>query len=569
MLKNIYRSFKEINFGIVISMFIISILLLIGIARILKYSDFQFSDNNRFVNLSSSVEYFIPQGIQNPTINQVTNNFENKFTKGNLKSIYFPEDVKKVWLRLKLQDNQDDIKNLLYIDCKFIENIDVYIPITDNKFISVKPKEYFIFPYIDLPENTDFNKDIYINLTWDSNVFNLFLAKDSDFYINQNLLICFYVGNLGVLLGMIIMNMVLFFSSKDNKYLFHSFFTGSLLLLLYSLSGMQRLIFGFTSNNRLIAFGAMAALAWILFIYSYLDIKNNMPMLNKYFRISIAFFILSLCVSEIIPNGFTYDILYLYLLITGLSIIVSMYSYFKFNMGSIYYLIGIFILFTGFIIYILGSYGLLAWNIITFSACYPAASIETLLFTIGIIKQIKTEKEKNNKLQMEAFTDKLTNLYNRRYFEDTVMNKIIELNNERSTVSMLILDIDHFKNVNDTYGHDAGDSVLAEVAMLIKQCLRKEDILVRWGGEEFVVILPLTNAQEGTIIAERMRTNIENHIFKYVKKTTISIGVAEKTIEESFEDWFRRVDNAMYKAKEGGRNMVCVCYLNGIYMNEK
>lgn len=569
MLKKIYRSFKEINFVIVISIVIISILFSTGLAKILNYRDFQFFANNKFVNLSSSVEYFIPQGIQNPTINQVTNNFENKFTKANLKSIYFPEDVKKVWLKLKLHGNQADIENVIYIDCEFIENIEIYIPITDNKFISVKPKEYFIFPYIDLPENTDFNKDIYINLTWDSNVFNLFLAKDSDFYINQNLLTCFYVGNLGVLLGMIIMNLVLFFSSKDSKYLFHSFFTGSLLLLLYCLSGMQRLIFGFTSNNRLIAFGAMAALAWILFIYSYLDIKNNMPMLNKYFRISIAFFILSLFVSEIIPNGFTYDILYLYLFITGLSIIVSIHSYLKFNMGSIYYLIGIFILFTGFTIYILASCGLLAWNIITFSACYPAASIETLLFTIGIIKQIKTEKEKNNKLQMEAFTDKLTNLYNRRYFEDTVMNKIIELNNERSTVSMLILDIDRFKNVNDTYGHDAGDSVLAEVAMLIKQCLRKEDILVRWGGEEFVVILPLTNAQEGTIIAERMRTNIENHIFKYVKKTTISIGVAEKTIEESFEDWFRRVDNAMYKAKEGGRNMVCVCYLNGIYMNEK
>lgn len=569
MLKNIYGNLKKINFILVIIILIISTLLLTGLVKIFKYNDFQFSDNNRYVNLSNKVEYFIPQDSKNTTIDQVTNVFENKFTKGNLKSIYFPEDVKKVWLRLKLQDNQADTKNVLYIDCKFIENIDIYIPITDNNFISVKPKEYFIFPYIDLPENTDFNKDIYINLTWDSNVFNLLLAKDSDFYINQNLLICFYVGNLGVLLGMIIMNMVLFFSSKDNKYLFHSFFTGLLLLLLYSLSGMQRLIFGFTSNNRLITLGAMAALAWILFIYSYLDIKNNMPMLNKYFRISIAFLILSLCVSKIIPNGFTYDILYLYLFIIGLSIIVSVYSYFKFNMGSIYYLIGIFILFTGFIIYILGSYGLLAWNIITFSACYPAASIETLLFTIGIIKQIKTEKEKNNKLQMEAFTDKLTNLYNRRYFEDTVMNKIAELNNERSSVSMLILDIDRFKNVNDTYGHDAGDSVLAEVAMLIKQCLRKEDILVRWGGEEFVVILPFTNAQEGTVIAERIRTNIENHIFKYVKKITISIGVAEKTIEESFEDWFRRVDNAMYKAKEGGRNMVCVCYLNGIYMNEK
>jgi diguanylate cyclase (GGDEF)-like protein len=200
----------------------------------------------------------------------------------------------------------------------------------------------------------------------------------------------------------------------------------------------------------------------------------------------------------------------------------------------------------------------------TFNACYLAASIETLLFTIGIIKQIKDEKEKNNKLQIEAITDKLTNLYNRRYFEETVTYKIVELDKKKSTISMLIIDIDHFKNVNDTYGHNIGDSVLAKAAMIIKQCLRNEDILVRWGGEEFVVILPFTNVQEGTVIAEKIRTSMESHIFKYVNKITVSIGVAEKIAEESFEDWFKMVDKAMYKAKESGRNRVCVSNLNVI-----
>ena len=238
-----------------ISILTISILLLSGLSKILKYSDFQIFDNNKYINLSSTVEYSIPENSQNPDINQIINDSENKFIKDNFKSIYFPDNVTNVWLNLKLQGNQADIKNVLYIDCEFIENIKFYIPTTDNKFISVKPKDYFIFPYIDLPENTDFNKDIYINLTWDSNVFNLLLAKDSDFFINQNWLTCFYIGNLGVLFGMIIMNIVLFFSSKDNKYLFHALFTASLISLLYCLSGMQRLIFGFTTDNKLIALG--------------------------------------------------------------------------------------------------------------------------------------------------------------------------------------------------------------------------------------------------------------------------------------------------------------------------
>lgn len=564
MIKKVPIKLKGINFITLIGIITISILLLANFVKVIKYNNLEFLDVNKYINLSTSLEYFIPQDKLNTKIDQVANNPEIKFTKNNLKSIYFPEDVKKVWLKLNLQDKQASTDNIIYIDCEFIENIEFYIPTTDNRFVLVKPNEYFIFPYINLPANTDFNKSIYINSTWDSNVFNLLLAKNSDFYTNQTWLTCLYIGNLGVLLGMLIMNMVLFFSSKDSKYLFHSLFTGSLIALLYCLSGMHKLIFGFNSNSRLIALGSMTASTWILFIYSYLDIKNNIPMLNKFFKLLISLLILSLYLSGIIPGRFTYDILYLYIFIIGLCIIISVYSYFKFNMGSIYYLIGVSILFTGFIIYIFASYGLLQWNMFTFSACYPAASIETLLFTIGIIKQIKHEKERNNKLQMEVMTDKLTTLYNRRYFEETVINKIFELDKEKRLISMLILDIDHFKSVNDTYGHSAGDIVLTETAMVIKQCLRKEDILVRWGGEEFVIVLPFTNVDESTVIAERIRTSVKNHTFKFVNEITVSIGVAEKNTEESFENWFRRVDNALYNAKENGRNMVCVCYINGV-----
>ncbi|WP_026888739.1 GGDEF domain-containing protein [Clostridium beijerinckii] len=564
MLKNISIKLKEVNFISLTGIIIISILLLTNFVKVLKYSYFELIDVDKYINLSNNVDYFIPKDNQYAEIGQIEGNNNIKFEKNNSKNIYFPEDVQKVWLKLKLQDKQASTDNIIYIDCEFIEDIQFYIPTTDGRYVAEKPNEYFIFPYIKLPENIDFNKDIYINSTWDSNVFNLLLAKDSNFYTIQTLLACFYIGNLGVLLGMLIMNMILFFSSKDSKYLFHSLFTGSLLSLLYCLSGAQKLILGFNSNNRLIALGAMAASTWVLFIYSHLDIKSKMPILNNFFKLSISFLLLSLYISGIIPDGFTYDILYLYIIIVGLCILISIYSYFQFGMGSIYYLFGILILFTGFIIYILGSYGLLEWNIFTFSTCYPAASIETLLFTIGIIKQIKNEKELNNKLQLEVMTDKLTKIYNRRYFEETVANKILQLDKEKHLVSMLILDIDHFKNVNDTYGHSTGDLVLSEIAMIMKHCLRNEDILVRWGGEEFVAVLPFTNLKESTAIAEIIRLSIEKHVFKFVNKVTVSIGIAEKDIDEDFHSWFRRADNALYNAKENGRNAVCVCYTNEV-----
>jgi diguanylate cyclase (GGDEF)-like protein len=558
---------KGINFIISLSMLTITVLLLIGLIKIFIYSNFELFDNKKYINLSNDTEYLIPKHNQNIDINHITNYFKNEFIKNNIKNIYFGENSKNVWLRLNLHDkniNTTNDKNIIYTDCKFIENIEFYIPTTDGIFITVKPKQYFIFPYIDFPKNIDFHKDIYIKLTSNANVFNIFLTKDSDFYISQSVLACFYVGNLGILLGMAMMNITLFFSSKDKKYLFHSFFIGSLLSLLYAFSGMQVMPLGFVSDNEIIALVSMVSLTWVLFIYSYLDIKDNISILNKFFMILISLLTFSVYASQIIPSRFTYVIIYFCIFITGLCIIISVYSYLKFKIGSMYYLIGALILFTSIILYTFAFNGLLEYNILTSNAWYAASSIETLLFIVGIIEQIKDEKEKNNQLQMEVVTDKLTTLYNRRYFEETVKSRIIDLDMKKSAVSMLLLDIDHFKNVNDTYGHNVGDSVLAESAMLIKQCLRKEDMLVRWGGEEFVAILPFTNVQEAAVIAEKIRSSIDSHMFKYMNKATVSIGVAEKTVRESFETWFKKVDKAMYKAKEDGRNRVCCVY----YQNE-
>lgn len=564
MSKNLYKSIKKVDFLTLLSIITIAFLLLFGLFKVLRYCDFELFNSNRYTNLSSSVEYFLPPNDQNPDIDEIANNSDDTFKNGNFRSIYFSQDFGKVWLKLKLHGDQTEINNLLFFDCQFIKNINFYIPSTDGKFICVKPKEYFIFPYINFPKNTDFNRNIYINLDWTENSFNLLLAKDSDFYISQNWLTYFYIGTLGIIFGLAIMNIILFISSKDKKYLFHSFFTGSMLALLYCLSGTQRQIFGFTSDNNLITLVALVSLSWVLFLYSYLDIENNLPKLKSLFKFSIILLLLCLYVSQLIPNGFTYGILFLFMLVTGTCIFIAVYSYFKFKKGSIYYLIGKLVLFSGAALYLLATSGLLEWSPLTFNALYIAATIETLLFTVGIIKQIKTERKRNDILKIETVTDKLTNLYNRRYFDETVKIKINELELKKCAVSMLILDIDHFKNINDNYGHSAGDSVLSEISVITKHCLKEEDILIRWGGEEFVVILPFKNIEEGTVISEKIRRTIENNIFKYVGKATVSIGIAEKAFEESFENLFNRVDGAMYRAKEGGRNRVCISYGNGI-----
>ena len=118
------------------------------------------------------------------------------------------------------------------------------------------------------------------------------------------------------------------------------------------------------------------------------------------------------------------------------------------------------------------------------------------------------------------------------------------------------MDIDLFKDVNDTYGHKVGDTVLIQIAMILKQSIRSVDILGRWGGEEFLIICPETNINKAEILAEKIRKTIEDYTFPLVGKITCSFGVSQYHQEDETDDTFQRTDKALYKAKHSGRNSV-------------
>ena len=166
-----------------------------------------------------------------------------------------------------------------------------------------------------------------------------------------------------------------------------------------------------------------------------------------------------------------------------------------------------------------------------------------------------------DKLNLEANTDKHTGCYNKGYFNNRIA---LEVNKSKVTgdpLSLIIFDLDHFKKLNDNYGHDAGDFVLKEMANLIRTGgIREQDVFARYGGEEFVILLPKTNLKQSFEIAERLRKLIENKEFIYDGKrlpVTASIGVADyRQGVNTGTDLFKRADEAVYKAKEGGRNQV-------------
>jgi two-component system cell cycle response regulator len=166
-----------------------------------------------------------------------------------------------------------------------------------------------------------------------------------------------------------------------------------------------------------------------------------------------------------------------------------------------------------------------------------------------------------DKLNMEANTDRHTGCFNKTYFNNALALQVKKSKVTGDPLSLIIFDLDHFKKLNDNYGHDAGDFVLKEMAQVIRSNgVRENDVFARYGGEEFVILLPKTNLKHSFEIAERLRKLIEQHKFIYENKklpVTASIGVADyRQGVTNGTDLFKRADSAVYKSKEGGRNQV-------------
>jgi diguanylate cyclase (GGDEF)-like protein len=166
-----------------------------------------------------------------------------------------------------------------------------------------------------------------------------------------------------------------------------------------------------------------------------------------------------------------------------------------------------------------------------------------------------TLKQQRDALQKMALHDQLTELYNRRYLMEAADQKIAQSRRYKFPLCVLMLDVDHFKKVNDNYGHAVGDSVLKVVAEILQRQSRKDDIAARIGGEEFVLLLGQCNKPDAVKRAEQLRLEIEQANPEGIK-VTVSIGLAEYQQQENFDALLSLADQRLYQAKETGRNRV-------------
>jgi diguanylate cyclase (GGDEF)-like protein len=178
------------------------------------------------------------------------------------------------------------------------------------------------------------------------------------------------------------------------------------------------------------------------------------------------------------------------------------------------------------------------------------------------IKNLQDDLKRTNELLLElSNTDHLTGLFNRRFLMEALDKEVQRSSRKGGNLSILILDIDHFKNVNDTYGHLQGDAVLQKVALQLQKELRNYDIAARYGGEEFIAVLPDATIAEAAFVAERIRASIQTSKFNGALSQlclTVSLGVALYSPEDgtTVDGFIKRADDALYRAKANGRNKV-------------
>lgn len=198
--------------------------------------------------------------------------------------------------------------------------------------------------------------------------------------------------------------------------------------------------------------------------------------------------------------------------------------------------------------------GTIIWCLFSGKAIAPPHLDQGVIWIIDDISQRKILEEKLHNL---ATTDELTGLYNRRMFKELCTKEISRAKRHHNSFSLAIFDIDHFKNINDTYGHDTGDFILKTMAQLCSGQIRQDDSLARWGGEEFVLLLPDTALEKSRELCERLRQKIVEYSFSQLPQITVSFGLTEFAPEDSIESLVKRADQALYAAKESGRNKVC------------
>ncbi len=476
-------------------------------------------------------------------------------------------------------------RSFLVFDNAALGSITLYVPVVENGKPGLvtltggwqqgdKSKEFpFLYPTFALPDAIDASRPVIVRvatpfaLQFRATLYTIDAFRESSFILF--LIIGLFVG---ILIAMILYNLALYLFIRDRHYLFYITYIFFLLLWQCTLIGLFRYFWpplGEVLIAHIAVFASLMMLFAIVFAIVFLNTARTAPRHDKVLKglaafmgvIVAAVFLRQLWLGNLL-SYLSGQVSLLILLTAGLS---SLRSGFR---PALFYVIAYSVFMASALAFIFKFYGWVPNNTFTMHIVIFGSAAEAILlsFALGYRIRVMQEeeallRERERSLEAISVTDELTGLFNRRFLNASLVKKIAAARRSGTNLSLLMLDVDHFKDFNDTYGHPEGDKVLAALGRLLMQTLREEDIACRYGGEEFVVILHNADQNAALEAAARIRTRFAEWSFMpragKDAHLTISIGAAVLNPGESGEHLIFRADQALYQAKHTGRNRVC------------
>jgi diguanylate cyclase (GGDEF)-like protein len=431
----------------------------------------------------------------------------------------------------------------------------------------------FLHPTFMLPLNIDTSRPLVIRVVTPYSLqFRATLQTVAAF--RQNSFTIVLIGGFfaGVLVAMILYNLVLYLFVRDRHYLYYIIYVFFLLIWQVTLLGIFRYFWGPLGDwmiSHIVVLATAMMFFAILFAIVFLNTATTAPRHDLLLKGVAALMVFIMLLSLFRQLWVANVLAYLNGQIATVLLLTSAVSSLRFGFKSaLYYLIAVSTLLLAATIFLLKFYGLIPNNPFTMHIMLFGTAAEGILLSFALAHRIRVMREEEQAmlererfLQAISVTDELTGLFNRRFLNATLAKKIAEANRMHTNLCVLMIDVDHFKLFNDTYGHLEGDKVLKALSELMAKVLREDDIACRYGGEEFAVILSNTDMNGAMDVAQRIRSNFETINFRCGAKrnvsVTVSIGVAQYVPTDDPDSLLRRADEALYQAKQTGRNRVC------------
>ena len=532
--------------------------------------------DSKLIDTAAALSYFEdPSGqIKYADISQHAAEF--KPSQG--KSLGFGFTKSAYWVKLTYSSPLDLNGHLLELVNPLMDRIDLYYPRRDGQpghthlgrelpFAQrALEHRHFLIPMAEMaPEGTlvfRFQSESAMQI-------QLFVHRERDFWAQDQFKLGAQVLFVGILVAMMLYNLLLGFSLWDKTYFYYIFYLVSASLFLCSLNGLnyqflwrEAVVWNKLSSPVLLA---LTNLSIVAFAAVFLKLKAYSLRLHQLFQGLIGVSLLGLFGAFVLPYALMGKLLVLFVLISSIAAIwAGLVIMRKGYHPAKIYLIAWSMMLLGSFLLALSRLGWLPLHFLTQNTAQIGVSLEAILLSFALADRIKLLQREKELALFKASVDPLTQLFNRGKMLELAQAELSqrELSKpsaKQAPLSLVIFDIDFFKKINDTFGHGVGDEVLVKVAWTVKHALRPQDSAARWGGEEFVLLLPGSDLQAAQTQAEALRQMIEALQFEAIgRPVTISMGVASYENSDSFESLLEKADARLYKAKLAGRNQVVV-----------